>query len=296
MALRDVGGSSKGSYRRFHSTRSTSTALRPKLVISYGGASSQPQSSTEPVTSGSTGTTLRVMQWNIHKTTGTDGRCNADRTASWLAKLGAQIISMNEVLYYGGTCSPNADQGATLEALIEQKTGQVWYRKYLNSGKTGNLILSRLPLVSAATRLLSYGRTAVQVGVIVNGRTVNVFSTHVDYANSSYRTIQTNEVKNWAANFAAPRIVMGDFNTNPGSGDYNIMANAFADAWADAKRAGTATAYNGTGNTHGGSRFDYVYHTRNSVLVLKSVNVASTNTNGVYASDHDPVIAVYQVQ
>jgi endonuclease/exonuclease/phosphatase family metal-dependent hydrolase len=290
VALLDVGGAASDSYRRFHSSRSTNTALRPKLVITYGSTN------TSDAVTPTSGTSLRVVQWNVHKTTGTDGKCNADRTASWMVKLAPQVISVNEVSYYSGTCSYTADQGATLEALLEQKTGQAWYRKFVNAnGKVGNLILSRMPFASSSTHLLSYGRGVVQVGVVVNGRTVNVFSTHVDYYNSSYRTKQINEAKSWISTFAEPRIVMGDFNTNPGSSDYTLMAGAFYDAWMQAKQSGTASAYNGTGATHGSSRFDYVWN-KGSVFALKSVTVPDTSSSGVYPSDHDPVVAVFEVK
>jgi endonuclease/exonuclease/phosphatase family metal-dependent hydrolase len=131
---------------------------------------------------------------------------------------------------------------------------------------------------------------------VVNGRNVNVFSTHVDYYNSSYRTTQTNQVKSWTANFSAPRIVMGDFNTWPNTSDYSIMANAYADGWLVAKSMGTASAFNGTGATIGDSRFDMVYYTRNTALSLKSVTVPDTRSNGAKPSDHNPVVAVFQVQ
>jgi endonuclease/exonuclease/phosphatase family metal-dependent hydrolase len=235
------------------------------------------------------------MQWNIHKTKGTDGRCDPDRIASWIVRLDPQIVSLNEVSYYSGSCSYSADQGATLEALLESKTRQAWYRKFVNPSGVGNLILSKLPLASSSTYLLSYGRGISQVAVVVNGRTINVFSTHVDYYNSSYRTTQTHEVAAWTANFSAPRIVMGDFNTWPNTSDYSIMANAYSDGWAVAKGMGTATAFNGTGATIGDSRFDMVYYTRGTPLSLSSVTVPDTRSSGVYPSDHNPVVALFQV-
>ena len=88
---------------------------------------------------------------------------------------------------------------------------------------------------------------------------------------------------------------MGDFNTNPGTSDYNLMASAYADAWAAGKSAGIATAYNGTGATHGTSRFDYAFHSKTTALTLKSVRVPDTRVNGVYPSDHDPVVSVFAV-
>jgi endonuclease/exonuclease/phosphatase family metal-dependent hydrolase len=290
IALVDRASASGDPYRSFHSSRASNTAVRPRLVVSYGATPST------VTTGGGTGTTLRVMQWNIHKTKGTDGRCDPNRIASWVVKLNPQVVSMNEVSYYSGSCSYSADQGATLEGLVESKTGQNWYRKFVNAYGVGNLILSRLPFASSSTHLLSYSRGIAHVTVVVNGRNVNVFSTHVDYYNSSYRTTQTNQVKSWTANFSAPRIVMGDFNTWPNTSDYSIMANAYADGWLVAKSMGTASAFNGTGATIGDSRFDMVYYTRNTALSLKSVTVPDTRSNGAKPSDHNPVVAVFQVQ
>ena len=75
----------------------------------------------------------------------------------------------------------------------------------------------------------------------------------------------------------------------------NIIAQPYQDAWAAAVNNGTASAYNGSGNTHGGSRFDYIFHSRVSALSLVSVKVPDTRVGGVYPSDHDPVVAVFRI-
>jgi endonuclease/exonuclease/phosphatase family metal-dependent hydrolase len=289
IALLDTGTIAE-SYRSFHSTRASNTAVRPRLVVSYG--------SSAPQAVASTSATLKVMQWNIHHTKGSDGRFDPNRLATAAVRQGADVISMNEVSYYHSSYI-NDDLAARLESLLEQKTGRTWYRKFINVyGGTwgyGNAILSRLPFTSSSTKMLSYKRGVVQVGVSVNGRTVNIFSTHVDYYNASYRTIQTNQAKSWISGFAGPRIVMGDFNTNPGTNDYSIMSSAYADGWAAGKSAGIATAFNGTGATHGASRFDYVYYSKTSGLALRGINVPDARVNGVYPSDHHPVVAAFAV-
>ena len=295
LALIDTGGASSGSYKAFHSTRSTNASAWPRLVVTYATSTTTTTTSTT-----STGTTLRVMQWNVHKTKGSDGVCNPDRIASAIVKQNPHVVSLNEVNFYSGDCAYTFDMGAKLESLLEQKTGVTWYRKSVNvyggTSGYGNVLLSRLPLVSSSSTLLSYQRGVAQVGVVVNGRTVNLFSTQVEYTNSSWRPVQIKEAVSYMGNFTAPRIMMGDFNTNPGTSDYNIIATPYQDAWAAAKSAGTATSYNGTGATHGTSRFDYVFYSRVSTLALKSVNVPDTRVNGVYPSDHDPVVAVFSVQ
>ncbi|PYQ69121.1 MAG: hypothetical protein DMG01_29680 [Acidobacteria bacterium] len=89
---------------------------------------------------------------------------------------------------------------------------------------------------------------------------------------------------------------MGDFNTWPGTSDYDIIASPLLDAWAAAFDAGAATSYNGTGATHGTSRFDYAFFSGVTALSLTSVDVPDTRVNGVYPSDHDPVVAVFTVR
>ncbi len=305
LALIDTGANTSGNYREFHSTRASNSALRPRLVITYGSSSTtttpSPTTSTttspSPAPSTTTGTTLRIMQWNIHKTKGSDGRCDPNRIANTIVAQKVDVASLNEVNYFSGDCAWNFDMSQKLESLVEQKTGRPWYRKYANGATDrGTVILSRYAPVATGSTSLSYGRTAAQMTIVVNGRNVNLFGTHVEYANSSWRPIQIAEAVRWMTTFSEPRIVMGDFNTWPGTSDYSLMAKPYQDAWAAAKSAGTASAFNGTGATHGSSRFDYVFYSRVAALSLKSVTVPDTRVSGVYPSDHHPVIAVFVVK
>jgi endonuclease/exonuclease/phosphatase family metal-dependent hydrolase len=283
VALLDTGVDTAGSYREFHSTRATDPALRPRLVITYG-------TTTIPTSSD---TTLRVMQWNVHKTKGSDGVCNPDRIADAIVAQNVHAVSVNEVNFFSGACAWDFDMGEKLRSLVQQKSGQTWYRQHVNAGGVGNVLLSRYQPIASSSTLLSYNRGVAQVTIAVNGRNVNLFSTHVDYENASWRTTQIGEAVRWMSGFAEPRIVMGDFNTWPGTSDYNLVASPYQDSWVAAQSAGTATAYNGTGATHGASRFDYVFYSRGTALSLTSVNVPDMRVNGVYPSDHDPVIAVF---
>jgi endonuclease/exonuclease/phosphatase family metal-dependent hydrolase len=291
VALVDTGAASNASYKAFHSSRAASAAYRPRLVITYG-----PSTAALPPASG---TTLRVMQWNIKNAKGSDGVCNPDRIANTIAAQKADVVSLNEVKVFAGECAWTFDMGQKLQTLMQQKTGVTWYRQYVNvMGTTrgaGNLLLSRYRPVSSSSTLLSYQRGVAQMGIVVNGRTVNLFSTHVEYYTASWRPIQIAEAVRWMSSFSEPRIMMGDFNTTPGTSDYSIVATPYRDAWAAAKSAGTATAYNGSGATHGSVRFDYVFLSKVGALSLKSVKVPDTRVNGVYPADHDPVVAEFAV-
>ena len=306
MALVDTGGSSSGSYKEFYSTRASDSSVWPRLVVTYGDGSSSTTSSTSTSTTStasfdstasysSSGTKLKVMQWNIHKTMGTDGVCNPDRTAATIAAQNVDVVSLNEVNYYAGTCGWDHDMGADLQARLQQQTGVYWYMQSVYSNGVGNVLLSRIAPASSGLQYLDYGRGVAQMTLVVNGRNVNVFSTHVEYYNSDWRPTQIAEAVYWASNFSDPRIIMGDFNTWPDTSDYSMIASYYQDSWNEALSAGTASAFNGDGSTNGASRFDYVFHSAVSSLSLAGVVVPDTTSGGVKPSDHDPVISVFRV-
>jgi endonuclease/exonuclease/phosphatase family metal-dependent hydrolase len=295
VALIDTGGQTAGNYREFHSTpRAADPAVRPRLVVTYGSAAVP-----APAPPPATGITLRVMQWNVHKTKGSDGLCNPDRIATAIAAQNVDVVSLNEVNFFSGTCAWTFNMGEKLQSLLQEKTGVAWYRQdvNVNGGTTGygNVLLSRYPAVSCSSTLLSYTRGVAQMGIVVNGRNINLFSTHIEYFTASWRPIQIAEAATWMSTFSEPRIMMGDFNTEPATSDYSIIATQIQDAWVTAQGAGTATAYNGTGATHGTSRFDYVFYSKVAALLLMSVNVPETRVNGVHPADHDPVVAVFEI-
>jgi endonuclease/exonuclease/phosphatase family metal-dependent hydrolase len=307
IALVDTGQRTNGNYREFHSTRASNAALRPRLIITYASAKPAPSPAPAPAPAPApprppaptTSATLRVMQWNVQKTRGSDGRCDPDRIAKTIAAQNVDVVSLNEVNFFSGACAWTFHMGEKLEGLLEQKTGVAWYRQdvNVNGGRTGygNVLLSRHRPVSSSSTLLSHTRGVAQMGIVVNGRVVNVFSTHVEYYTSWWRPIQIADALRWMNSFSEPRILMGDFNTTPGTSDYSLLANKIEDAWATAQRGGTATAFNGTGATKDNVRFDYVFYSKVAALSLKSVTVPNPRVNGVAQSDHAPVLAVFNV-
>jgi len=293
VALIDTGANTSGNYREFNSSRAGDPSVRPRLVITYGSGSAPPPAPAPPPPAPpppSSGTTLRVMQYNIHKTMGSDGVCSPDRITDTIIAQNVQVASLNEVNFYSGTCAYSFDMSETLRSLMQQKTGVTWYKQAVNPNGVGNVLLSSLPLVSASSFMLDGGRGVAQVGVVVNGRTVNLFSTHIEYDNASLRPTQLAEAIGWLWNFSEPRVFMGDFNTWQDTPDYYTVTNAYLDGWLMATNAGTASSFNGSGATEGLSRIDYIFLSPNLVSV-NSVTVPDTVVNGVRPSDHDPIVA-----
>src|SRR6185503_12163756 len=146
---------------------------------------------------------------------------------------------------------------------------------------------------------LSYGRVIVNITVSVNGRNVNVASTHLDQPSSSYRLKQIAELTAWGKTTAEQRVICGDFNTQPGTTESSTMRTNYYDSWGEAQKTGIATAYPGNtaGNTRN-SRIDYVYYSHGATaLVLKSVQVFDVrDSSGVQPSDHRPMMTTFTVK
>jgi endonuclease/exonuclease/phosphatase family metal-dependent hydrolase len=292
IVLVDEDASTSASYREYYTPTDTNTAHRPVLTVTYG-----PASTTTLTTSGSS-TTLRVLQWNTHHGgIGTDGVWDPYRLAKKAASFHPDVVSFNEIEHYG------VDQPALYASLMKKYTGQTWYYKYTSTAGTqtgiGNLIMSRFPFDSTDIQVLSHNRAAVDATIHVNGRLINVTSTHLDANSTSYRLQEIGELTAWERTLAEQRIVCGDFNAWPGTTENATMKQAYYDSWAQAQADGTAVAYAGNtaGNTRN-SRIDYIYYSHGAgALQLKGSQVFDVrDANGVMPSDHRPVMSIFTVK
>ena len=73
------------------------------------------------------------------------------------------------------------------------------------------------------------------------------------------------------------------------------MKATYVDTWLTAQTLGTAK---GNGITHGAHRIDYIFQSKGATnLKLVSQEIFHTaDANGVRPSDHDPVLAVFDVK
>jgi endonuclease/exonuclease/phosphatase family metal-dependent hydrolase len=275
------------------------------LSSSPGGSSPAPpppSSDPEPAPAPEpTGSILRVLHWNIQHGEGTDGEYNLERIADGIAAANPDVVSLNEVERFTGW--GYEDQPARFASLLQARTGHTWYYHFASrsgaSNAQGNLLLSRYRIESSDSHLLSYTRSVAQIRITVNGRAVNIFSTHLDSDSSSRRSTQMNELKAWVAGFPQQRIVAGDFNTWPSAGEIGSMTGSFFDVWAEAAADGTAVAYDGNsaGNTRN-SRIDYIFLSHGaSYTTIRGAQVFDLrNSSGVMPSDHRPLLGIFEVR
>jgi endonuclease/exonuclease/phosphatase family metal-dependent hydrolase len=299
IGLIDLDAATSASYRAYYTPNDATIANRPTLVVTYGTTSPAPAT-----TSSSTGT-LTVLQYNIHHGgIGTDGVYDPNRVANWIVKMNPDIVSLVELESQDSYDSGNGV--AQYQAMLQQKTGVAWYTLDIQdygqwtSPGIRNAILSKIPFSASYRHVYSTGRdrTVGGITVSVNGRIVNVLSTHLDPYDEGNRITQVNELIPYAAGFAEDRIVLGDFNALPYSSEVGTFVSAYFDGWAEAVKLGVQQSApdNPNGYTRNG-RIDYVFYSRGEQhLTLKSVQVVDTrDANGIMPSDHRPVLATFTV-
>ncbi len=303
IMLVDTGSSSRDSYKEYFSDEAADADVRPTLSVTFGSGSTpapspEPEAESEDPAPSSTSKTLKVVQWNIKH------GVNLSTIATWIAKWKPDVISLNEIEKFNSY--GNIDQPQVLANKLKAATGITYYvlfaQRYGNwsSNGQGNAILSRYKFSSTARETISYDRSVAIGTIVVNGRSVNVFSVHLDPDSNARRETQVRQVHSIASSFGEPRIVAGDFNAWPDHNSIDHMAAKYYDSRAIAAKAGDASSFSGNspfGATKNG-RIDYIWHSHGStVLRVKSAQVPDTrNSSGSMPSDHRPLITIYEVR
>ena len=253
------------------------------LQFDQGGGSSAPAPAPAPDSGGGGGGgggRLRVMTWNIHF-----GHGDTWGQAQVIANSGADVVMLQEASTF------DEYMPSTYVDKLRTLTGQQWYSVWAPHGgrytdNEGTLILSRLPLVAKSTMNASergFSRAVVSVG----GVNVTLLNAHLDW-DSGMRSAQLEAFLDWGRKFGGPRIAGGDFNSWWGEWWIARMLGEHTDTWVD------VTGSNENGYTlNGAVRFDYLFraHDQNWRITPLSCWVQSAGR-----SDHDPVIADYEVR
>ncbi len=320
IAILDPGASTSESYREYYPSESSDASVRPTLTVVYGKKAPSPKPKDDKPKDpkptppppppdeddeddgGSSASTLRVLHWNLYHGQDAKKKWAFQRQMEVIAKAKPDLISLNEVEKFNSTYG-NIDQAAELAEYLTEKTGKKWYQ-YMRVGSgsskgIGNAVLSRFKLVSTSYCQLSDKRNAVHLGVVVNGRSVNIWSTHLAVESGSYRVDEADTLLSCMDNYSEQRLVAGDFNSQSGSKEIKMMTADHTDVWTKAKSLSAAKNY--SGNCDGctrNSRIDYMFASKSaSKLVLKSAQIIDTrNSSGTMASDHKPMLVVYSVK
>jgi endonuclease/exonuclease/phosphatase family metal-dependent hydrolase len=333
IAVFDPGATLRDSYREYYPSESRDASKRPTLTVVYQKGSSSAPKDDDPKDreprdptptpkptpppppppddedddnddgdDNGSGSSLRVLHWNLYHGQDAKKKWAFSRQMEVIAKAKPDLISLNEVEKYNSSYG-NIDQAAELAKYLTEETGKKWYH-YMRVGTgssrgIGNAVLSRFPLVSTSYCQLSGKRNAVHLGVVVNGRSINLWSTHLAVESGSYRVDEAETLLSCMDNFSEQRLVAGDFNSQSGAKEIRMMTDDHTDIWSKAKSLSAAKNY--SGNCDGctrNSRIDYMFLSKGaSRLTLKSAQIIDTrNSSGTMASDHKPMLVVYSVK
>ena len=127
-------------------------------------------------------------------------------------------------------------------------------------------------------------RSILETKIDVNGRLINVFSTHLS-TTADQRQIQTAEIKTLLTQMKGPKILMGDFNAKPQDPEMKNLSR-YVDVLEQSPIKGSqrATWPNGTASTEA---IDYILVSKEWELKEAKVVIEETG-----ASDHNPIVAI----
>ena len=293
-----------------------STALALNGLLAGGllacGASPSP---TQPGTTATAAAEFRVMTFNIQHGLNGAGKYDLKYAAQTIAKVNPDLVGVQELTrnHPSYNCE---DQPARIAEMVSAATGRQWTSAYQqewftpsrdcqNEGRgdgpetEGIGFLAPEPLGAAAVTQLWNGRLGVMT-MMRRGRDVPVIVTHLGSGTTaqSDRLRQLEALIPWAVSRSAngPKLLIGDFNSSPGTPEYNQISGPFRDAWADALAAGTARGRM-DGITHKSSRIDYIFYIPAGAIELRSIeNIDTAGLIGTEASDHNALVATFAIK
>lgn len=238
---------------------------------------------------------IRVVTYNIHKCRGLDRRVRPARITEVLSELNADIIALQEVLSIEGK-TPEDNQARFIadELGLDYRLGE---NRKLNGGAYGNVILSRLPLVSIYNYDLSHQgreprgclRADVDLG---HNRMLHVYNVHLgtsylERRHQARRLFDTRILRN--GDLTGARIILGDFNEWTRELASRLLSEHFGSV--------DVQFYLGWPRTYPGVlpflRLDHIYF--DTSLMLEGATLYRSR-KALIASDHLPIVADFHLR
>jgi endonuclease/exonuclease/phosphatase family metal-dependent hydrolase len=252
-------------------------AAMPALLTLVGLAT-QPTIYPQP----SEPSSLTLMTYNVHQSFGMDNKLDVAQIASTIGQGDPDIVGLQEV-DAGRVPSLSVEQVLSLARGLNMHSayGPSWGDTY------GVAVLSKYPIVEQRRYLLSSAeqqRACLESRIHLGNQTLTFFSVHLGL-NPQERHRQLDELLAYTADAPAPKVLVGDFNANPGSQEIARVLEQFQNAFAV---AGTGGGYT--------SPADGPRETIDYVFVSPDLSVLSAEVIPSLASDHLPVVARVSLQ
>ncbi len=265
---------------------------------------------------GTSQTELTVMTFNIRMDTPADGINQWENRiplfTEYMDSVAPDIAGMQEVLHNQLMDIIDIMPGYTYVGTgrDDGKTGgeysPVFYREdRFNLMDHGQFWLSETPNVpgsrswdAAITRIVSWAALEDKN----NGKVIYAFNTHFDHRGVQARLNSAELIANKIVEIAggAPVVVLGDFNIRKSSDDYNFMVDIFegnnglvnAEYVAKTPVTNADATFNGFRTDIEPRVIDFIFI--DDTFGVNSYRVDKVTGNGIFISDHWPVVAVLQ--
>jgi len=232
---------------------------------------------------------LRVMTYNIHVGVGMDKQLDLDRIADVIKQQHPDLVGLQEV-DRGVTRTKGIDEIAELARLTGMQFAFAHNLDY-QGGQYGVAILSRLPIMKTDHRMYLNKREAERRGMLrvevqLNGHTISLVTTHLDYQHEDGRVFEATQMLDFLKEQPGPLILVGDFNVEPTGESYQLVAKQFTDAWLVTKQKDPGFSYPADKPL---KRIDYILF-KPAEVKAKKIWVVNT-----LAPDHVPVVAELEI-
>lgn len=162
----------------------------------------------------------------------------------------------------------------------------------------GSFWLSETPEVMSKSWGAQYNRVCSYVILTdkASGKDFVVFNTHLSHVSDEARINGIKVVLDKIAEFGSlPSVIMGDFNALEGSVTYNSVTENFLDAKKVAEKTSDSHTYQNWGNPEKFQRIDYFMVSKTG-FKINSYDVLSAVHDGVYSSDHCPIVLEVEIE
>ncbi|MDH5833488.1 endonuclease/exonuclease/phosphatase family protein [Luteimonas kalidii] len=249
---------------------------------------------------------LRVMTFNVRVPIDTDDNrweLRRDALVQTIADADPDLLGTQELVPdQAGLITARLPQlawfGIARSAEADDEHMGVFYRRdRMRLLESGHFWLSDTPEVPASISWGNLYPRMVTWGLFerrADGQRVALLNTHLPYREQDDAARERGAAL-IVARLAAlppdvPVVVLGDFNSAPGSAAHRTLTAALDDAWDHAtRRSGPAGTYTGFGDTPG-ERIDWVL---SRGLQVREVRTIDTRIDGRLPSDHFPVLVEF---
>ncbi len=233
------------------------------------------------------GRRLRILSYNIKHGRGNDNQVDLERTASVIRRLNPDIVALQEV-DKNVQRSGNVDEPAVLSKLTGLPHHAFGPFFEFQGGEYGMAVLSRLPIRESNNLRLPEGaepRTSLVAKIAASStEDLTVADVHF-YRTEAERLAQANRLLVHLENIPGEIVIVGDFNSTPGS---SVM-NLFHSNWENPDKGEDRFTFS---SDHPDREIDFAMTQRKSRWSISAIDVIDEPL----ASDHRPLVLEIDLQ